>query len=391
MVAKPFKAEKFLGYGCFGVVYSVSSQQKHDWNKIYALKRFSMERPEALIFAMKEYNALKKVSLDDEPSPFIPKLFYAFTIYVSPVLVLNQASGITLFNIIEINGPLNIYNARFYITEIMCGLKFLHDRNIVHMECKPDNILISHLGHVILSDFDRSYDLTRSFPNNYDFLVAQYYAAPEVVCKAMITPQADVWTLGVLMTDLLGKRIRIGGARSRSMLHRAIGGIWTIDRFSRLRADLREFFNKTFTYCYVLRPNIPELQRLTFFKYINWEEVESLYYKPPFTGYQLKQIARKLEHRFDPYNPSLLASLYRKPLPQVVNGRLKYEYDQNGNPYVVVVEPELSRFRDIGFSPGQVIELLAEFNFIHPNLNCYRLLLKGKTTIKYIEVDTRLK
>ncbi|VDO01536.1 unnamed protein product [Rodentolepis nana] len=204
----------------------------------------------------------------------------------------------------------------------------------------------------------------------------------------MITPQADVWTLGVLMTDLLGRKIRIGGAKSRSMLQRAVGGIWNIDRFSRLRGDLREFFTRTFTYSYVLRPNIPELQELAFFKYVNWDEVESLYYRPPFTGYQLKQISRKIELRFDPYNPSLLTSMYSKPMPQVVNGRLKYEYDQTGNPYVVAVEPEPSRFREIGFSTMQVTEYLEKFNFIHPTLNCYRFLLDGKTTVKYVEDDS---
>ncbi|VUZ43840.1 unnamed protein product [Hymenolepis diminuta] len=234
MDTKPFEPEKFLGNGCLGFVYSVISQHQHDRNKLYALKRFSMERPTALIYALKEYNALKKLSLDSDPSPFVPKLFYAFTIDVSPVLVLNQASGITLYDIIDIHGPLKIQHARFYLSEVMCGLKYLHYRNIVHMECKPDNILISQLGHVILSDFDRSYDLSNKIPNDHDFLVAHYYAAPEIACKMMITPQADVWTLGVLMTDLIGKKIRSGGDKGKSVLSKAMGGTWNIKRFSRL-------------------------------------------------------------------------------------------------------------------------------------------------------------
>ncbi|KAM3185508.1 hypothetical protein ACTXT7_006190 [Hymenolepis weldensis] len=383
MDTKPFKPEKFLGYGCLGFVYSVISQHQHDRNKIYALKRFSMERPAALIYALKEYNALKKLSLDSDPSPFVPKLFYAFTIDVSPVLVLNQASGITLYDIVDIYGPLKIQHARFYLSEIMCGLKYLHYRNIVHMECKPDNILISHLGHVILSDFDRSYDLSTSFPTDYDFLVAHYYAAPEIACKMMITPQADVWTLGVLMTDLIGKKIRPGNAKGKSVLSKAAGGTWNIKRFSRLREDLKDFFNNVFTYSYVLRPNIPEVQRLPFFKNVKWEEVESLYCKPPFSGYQLKKISRKLEINFDPYNPSLLGALYDKRVPIIVNGRLRYEYDNNGDPYVVMIEPQISRTNEIGYTPMNAIENLRKFNFIHPSLNCYRLLSDGKITNKY--------
>ena len=46
--------------------------------------------------------------------------------------------------------------ARFYIMEIVCALKYLHDRNIVYHDLKPDNILIDETGHVLLCDFGLS-------------------------------------------------------------------------------------------------------------------------------------------------------------------------------------------------------------------------------------------
>ena len=49
--------------------------------------------------------------------------------------------------------------AKFYLSEVICGLEQLHSCGIVHLDIKPDNILISNSGHVLITDFDCAFDM----------------------------------------------------------------------------------------------------------------------------------------------------------------------------------------------------------------------------------------
>lgn len=46
--------------------------------------------------------------------------------------------------------------ARFYFSEILLGLEYLHNKNIVYRDIKPENILIDIDGHIRIADFGLS-------------------------------------------------------------------------------------------------------------------------------------------------------------------------------------------------------------------------------------------
>ena len=50
--------------------------------------------------------------------------------------------------------PENI--TKFYIAEVILGLKYLHERDIIYRDLKPENILIDFEGHIKLTDFGLS-------------------------------------------------------------------------------------------------------------------------------------------------------------------------------------------------------------------------------------------
>lgn len=45
---------------------------------------------------------------------------------------------------------------RFYIAEILEGLRYLHDSHIIHRDLKPENILLTSKGHLKITDFGTS-------------------------------------------------------------------------------------------------------------------------------------------------------------------------------------------------------------------------------------------
>lgn len=47
-------------------------------------------------------------------------------------------------------------DARFYFIEILYGLMYLHQNKIIYRDLKPENLLISHDGHIKIADFGLS-------------------------------------------------------------------------------------------------------------------------------------------------------------------------------------------------------------------------------------------
>lgn len=84
---------------------------------------------------------------------------------------------------------------------------------IVHSDVKPTNILIADSGHLLISDFDRSYDKTRATgpPKKTDFTGAPFSMAPEVSHEVKIAIKADVWSLGFLLATIMYGHFRVKG------------------------------------------------------------------------------------------------------------------------------------------------------------------------------------
>ncbi|VDL60495.1 unnamed protein product [Hymenolepis diminuta] len=378
MTQRDFKGHKLLGYGCYSFVYSVTSTRPYDKGKSYALKRYFLRDPAPIYCARKEYKILKKIALDPHASSFLPTLYYSFVIENSPTLVLTEALGLTLYNLVRINGPLTVKQAKFYAAEMICGLKYLHSKGIVHMELKNNNVLITKTGHTLLSDFDRSYDLSENtrppFPE--DFQVNVNYAAPEIANKHVITDRADIWSLGVLMAWLIGKSIRPEAKNYELEVQMAKTGLWQINEFSRLSRSLQEFFNEVFTFNYLERPNIEAIQNLTLFRNINWNNVEQLRIKPPFSTIRLKSIIDKLNTDFNPIDPVLLQCLYSYHMPLVARCTFQFKTDLEGHRSFILVQPNLQLLNNLGIPAQKISEELEKYNFIHPLLNYRRLLSK---------------
>ncbi|KAM3179172.1 hypothetical protein ACTXT7_001123 [Hymenolepis weldensis] len=378
MAPQEFRAEKFLGCGWYSYVYSVISLHPHDRGESYALKRFFLRHPSPVLLAKRECDILKKITLDPHASPFLPTLYYSLVIELSPVLVLTEALGLTILDLIKINGPLTEKQAKFYAAEIICGLKYLHGRRIVHMELKPNNVLIAKSGHILISDFDRSFDLSEGNTpiSGWDFSVNLYFAAPEIAREEVITDKADIWSLGVLTAWLIGKYIRPKNADKEPEKQMAKTGYWSISGFSHLSRSLREFFNQVFSTSYVLRPSIEQVQNLTLFKNVNWYKVERLKTRPPFSIDRLINFIDGMNRDHNPTDPVLLQSLYTFQMPKVQNYNFQYGNDLTGRRSFIFIRPNFIPRPGVDLTPQGILDELKGFNFIHPVLNYRRLLSK---------------
>lgn len=68
--------------------------------------------------------------------------------------------GGELFTFLRNNTKFTSTNARFYAAEIVLALEYLHEKDIVYRDLKPENVLLDEKGHVKLTDFGFAKELS---------------------------------------------------------------------------------------------------------------------------------------------------------------------------------------------------------------------------------------
>eukprot|EP01015_Nassula_variabilis_P024869 TRINITY_DN4793_c0_g1_i3.p1 TRINITY_DN4793_c0_g1~~TRINITY_DN4793_c0_g1_i3.p1 ORF type:complete len:312 (+),score=64.85 TRINITY_DN4793_c0_g1_i3:9-944(+) len=92
--------------------------------------------------------------------------------------------------------------ARFYAAEILLALEYLHSKDLVYRDMKPENILMDEEGHVHLSD----YGMAKHLKTNQvamSFVGTADYLSPEVIAGVGHGQPTDWWGLGILIFEML--------------------------------------------------------------------------------------------------------------------------------------------------------------------------------------------
>lgn len=137
----------------------------------------------------------------------ILRLFAYFWDDVRVVLVLEYADGGNLQTLLDStpHHRLSEEEGRCILESLLLALHFLHERNILHRDVKPENILIAK-KKVKLADFSWAVRLNRMDPRysrRHTLCGTLDYLAPEQVSKRGCTTKADMWSVGVLAYRML--------------------------------------------------------------------------------------------------------------------------------------------------------------------------------------------
>jgi serine/threonine protein kinase len=139
-----------------------------------------------------------------------------------PFMVMEFLEGESLRNAIQ-NHRAGDFARRMQIAlQVGRALCHIHQKKIIHRDIKPENIHIDSIGRAKLMDFGiAKSDSTQSGKAGFT-VGTPYYMAPEQVLGADVTPQADVYSFGVLMYELLSGKKPVEGESSEKIFHKIL-------------------------------------------------------------------------------------------------------------------------------------------------------------------------
>ncbi|KAI1500574.1 kinase-like domain-containing protein [Biscogniauxia marginata] len=168
---------------------------------------------------------------------------------------------------------LNSYGAlpeplvRSFVRQILNGLSYLHNRDIIHRDIKGANILVDNKGTIKISDFGISKKLEASnilsgANNNKHRPSLQgsvFWMAPEVVKQTSYTRKADIWSLGCLVVEMMTGTHPFPDCSQLQAIFKIGGGKAAPTIPESASPEAVEFLSKTFEIDHNLRPSADDL------------------------------------------------------------------------------------------------------------------------------------
>ncbi|MBQ3952375.1 MAG: Stk1 family PASTA domain-containing Ser/Thr kinase, partial [Oscillospiraceae bacterium] len=126
-------------------------------------------------------------------------------------IVMELIDGITLKQYINRKGILNWKEALHFTTQITKALSHAHSRGIIHRDIKPHNIMILRDGSVKVADFGIARLLSTKNTLTQEALGSVHYISPEQAKGGQVDARSDIYSLGVVMYEMLTSRLPFEG------------------------------------------------------------------------------------------------------------------------------------------------------------------------------------
>ncbi|RDY24875.1 Stk1 family PASTA domain-containing Ser/Thr kinase [Romboutsia maritimum] len=128
-------------------------------------------------------------------------------------IVMELVEGQNLKEIIQTEGTLDEYTALDITKQIAMALSAAHKKGIIHRDIKPHNILISNEGRVVkVADFGIAKAVSNSTMTNIGSIIGSvHYFSPEQAKGKFVTNNADLYSLGIVLYEMLIGKVPFRG------------------------------------------------------------------------------------------------------------------------------------------------------------------------------------
>ena len=283
MSADDFEPLMCLGKGSYGTVLLV---RQLSTGRLFAQKTFkkaSITVHKKLIEQTKtERNILESVNRH----PFIVNFYYAFQDHEKLYLILEYAQGGELFHHLEAERMFSEPVTAFYMAEMILALDHLHRKvGVIYRDLKPENCLLDHEGHLLLTDFGLSKVTLDDESPCRSILGTPEYMAPEVIEGKEYGAAVDWWSLGALGFDLLTGSPPFTGNNNAKIQEKILKQKLALPFF--LSPDAKDLLTRLLRkdpkkrLGYNPFKDIETIKKHRFFRNINWKKLEARELEPP--------------------------------------------------------------------------------------------------------------
>ncbi|KAM9461978.1 mitogen-activated protein kinase 7 [Clarias gariepinus] len=210
-VGEEYDVIETIGTGAYGVV---SSARRRDNGQQVAIKKIpnafevvtNAKRTLRELKILKHFKHDNIIAIKDILQPMVPPSAFK-SVYV--VLDLMESD---LHQIIHSRQPLTPEHTRYFLYQLLRGLKYIHSANVIHRDLKPSNLLVNENCELKIGDFGMARGLSaahaeesRSFMTEY--VATRWYRAPELMLSLHHYSLAiDLWSVGCIFAEMLGRK-----------------------------------------------------------------------------------------------------------------------------------------------------------------------------------------
>jgi len=190
-----YQIKSQLGRGGMGEVWRAFDLKLRVEVALKALREDLFKDETRLEFLRREVRAARDVL-----SPNVCRIFDLIEVDGQELVSMEYVDGGTLLDLLAEGGPLDLKQAQDIASQFLAGLEAIHQVGLVHRDVKPENIMITRAGRVVLMDFG----LARQEDSGAGTVSGTpAYMAPEQAAGLKVDARADVFSAGVVLAEMV--------------------------------------------------------------------------------------------------------------------------------------------------------------------------------------------
>mmetsp|Transcript_39882 Transcript_39882/g.55427 ORF Transcript_39882/g.55427 Transcript_39882/m.55427 type:complete len:375 (+) Transcript_39882:342-1466(+) len=184
-----------LGTGTFGRVRLVQHKTTGQFLALKILKKHEVIRLKQVDHILSEKSILAQLN-----HPFIIGLYSTYQDVRNLYMLLEYSPGGEIFSHLRKSGRFPGETARYFVGSIILALEYMHSKDIVYRDLKPENLLLDRNGKLKIADFG----FAKKVPDRtWTLCGTPEYLAPEIIQSKGHGKGADWWAVGVLIFEFV--------------------------------------------------------------------------------------------------------------------------------------------------------------------------------------------
>jgi len=265
-----------LGVGGYGRVELVTSGK----NKIpFAMKK--MKKNEIQDPKQQQHILHEKSIMQSCSSPFIVQLYKTFQDSKYLYMLMEPCLGGELWTVLRNSKRFTDSTARFYVACVILAFDYLHAKGVIYRDLKPENLLLDSSGYIKLTDFGFAKQLDAD-ERAWTFCGTPEYVAPEIITNKSHDHHADIWSIGILVYELLtGAPPFTKKANSAQVYPEILKGMRGVHFPSCISASASEIIRQCCRLSPSQRPSLNILKHFIWFAGFDWVRLAERNLPPP--------------------------------------------------------------------------------------------------------------